>query len=69
MRNLFQLQNARRKDAGGRYLITIMSLLNDVIIDLVLSNITIINDQICLQLGKKSNECINECISLTVMIL
>ena len=29
------------KDAGGRYLIIIISLYNDVIIDLVLLNITI----------------------------
>ena len=41
MRNLFQLQYAHTKDAGGRYPIIIMSLFNDVIIDLVLLNITI----------------------------
>ena len=52
MRNLFQLQKCSHKGRGGRYLIIIVSLFNDVTIDLVLLTLRF-NEQISLQLGKK----------------
>ena len=68
----FSSKNVRTKVAGWRYLIIIMSLFNDVIIELLLLNITIRwSDKFAIS-KKIKTECIidkvNACISKTVVI-